>query len=303
MSGGGSVAQRGMGSVACRGLQWERTGCQPIASTVQMCRWDWEKKIYVGGVKAYWHILVCAILSLIFTSSAPYTNIKGEAVQPLWRWVRVLHYATHIPSPSFSFFIPKVCTRTLALEYLLSIAGWSSLFVVTFSVEDTVLCNVRKVASFQCALLSASPRFPKAKNLRNARTIEPCLFMGWKPVPKATCVRQRENCPWLISSVNDRGSSVLLKTVTDNRPFGLSSSRARHPETIVRERLRLQHFPKLSEYTDFATAFCIKRWVKSIPIKRKQNQDGFEKNHVLSLHVGIHAFYFLQPIPFSGSGV
>lgn len=40
-----------------------------------------KEKIHVGGVKAYWHILVCAILSLIFTSSAPYTNIRGENKQ------------------------------------------------------------------------------------------------------------------------------------------------------------------------------------------------------------------------------
>lgn len=183
----------------------------------------------------------------------------------------------------------------------ISVAGQSSLFVVTFSVEDTVLCNVRKVASFQFTLLCASTRFPKAKNLRKARTIETCLFMGWKPVSKYVCVRQRENCPWLISGVNGRGSSVLLQTVTDNRPFGLSSSRARHWETIVRERLRLQHFPKLSEYTDFATAFYIKRWAKSIPIKRKQNQDGFEKI-TFSLCMLAHAL-LISSIPFSGSSV
>lgn len=127
--------------------------------------------------------------------------------------VRVLHYATHIPSPSvFSFFIPQVRTCTLALAYLLSVAGWSSLFVVTFSVEDTVLCNVRKVASFRFTLLWASTCFPKAKNLRKARTIEPCLFMGWKPVSKSKCVRQRENCQGLVSNVNDRENSVLLQS-------------------------------------------------------------------------------------------
>lgn len=38
------MAERGLGSVARRGLQWERTGCQPIASTVQM---GLEKRRYM----------------------------------------------------------------------------------------------------------------------------------------------------------------------------------------------------------------------------------------------------------------
>lgn len=74
-----------------------------------------------------------------------------------------------------------------------------------------------------------------------------------------------------------QGKHCSATTLTENRSSSLSSFGARRRETTVREGLGLQSFPKLSGYTNFAPAFCVKSWVKAIPIKRKQNRDGFEK--------------------------
>lgn len=56
--------------------------------------------------------------------------------------------------------------------------------------------------------------------------------------------------------VSGRRNNVLLQAVTD-----ISDSVCHPPgqgtEAIVRDRLRLQHFPRFSEYTDFATLLCL----------------------------------------------
>ena len=119
--------------------------------------------------------------------------------------------------------------------------------------------------------------FSQSKEFEESWDYRARLFLAWKPLSECVCETQRGNGPWPISGVHDRANTVLLQAVTDHRRFGLSPCGARHWETTVRDGLRRQHFPKLSEYTDFAAAFCIKRWVKSFPSKRKQNQDGFEK--------------------------
>lgn len=133
------------------------------------------------------------------------------------------------------------------------------------------------------------------KNLSKAGTIEPCLFVGWKPVSKCMCVRQRENCLWLMSG----GSDSRTVFCTQKSPFCLSPSRTRHWETTLREGLRLQHFPRLSEYIDFATTFCSGSFLS----KENKTKMVFRKKHVLSLQVGTHPFHFLHPLPFSRSSV
>ena len=170
-----------------------------MASTVQICRQGWEKRRYMldgwmdGWMEAYWHILARAIPLLVFPSSATYTDIKGESEHSslcedgLECRTMQLTFLLH---PSFSFFIPKVHTCTLALAHLLSVAGWRSLSVVSFPVEDTVLCSVRKVASVEFTSLCASTRFPKAKSLRKAGTTEPVCSWRESLCP-SVCVRHR----------------------------------------------------------------------------------------------------------------
>lgn len=219
------------------------------------------------------HTCTCCTIP-IFTS--PATNIKEENQHSSLCEDGLECCTVHLTfllHPSFSFFIPVVITRKLALVSTLSCCLEFPFCKVTFSVKDTVLRNAQKVASSQFALLCASPRFPKefeqswdyralfVCGLKACVQVHVCETEGELPVTD-------EWWQWQQNSVLHPEQPILFVTLQD-KASGDNAQRG-------------------TEAAAFSQAFWIHwfchnilQWV--IPIKRKQNQDGFQKKNTFSL--------------------
>lgn len=154
---------------------------------------------------------------------------------------------TFPPHPSFSFFIPEVNTHTLAFVYLLSIAKWSTPFEKKrHFVKDRSAVQCPEGGKLSMRIDLCFYLFPHSRGKLGLR--EAGALMEWMAYIQV-CVWERGRA----AHVSGRRNNDLLQAVTDSKLLSLSPSRARHWEAIVRERRRLQHFPRLSEYTDFAS--------------------------------------------------
>lgn len=114
------------GPCCLQGVQWERTG------PAHHQHWaDVQVRLGKEEICGGWMHTGTCYTSLIYTSSATHKGRKW-ALQPLWRWVRVLPYATHIPSLAVFFLFHPWSSYTYSDTCMPTLGGWSSLLQLLF---------------------------------------------------------------------------------------------------------------------------------------------------------------------------
>lgn len=99
------------------------------------------------------------------------------------------------------------------------------------------------------------------------------------------------------AAVAVRGSSVLVLTVTGNKPCSFSCSRTRHQET---ERdLSCSIFPSSLNSMTWPQHAAV-RDESNLLLSKPKKLRWFGENHILPLHTGMQAFTFLHPTLCSG---